>query len=192
MPGVSLGLQVGETLPSGAAVVLPVTSLIGSLASAVVVWLVSTVESVTALVVRTDNVILAHPIRVQIMERLSLLPGDHFRSIVRTLRIGEGDAEYHLHILVRNGLVREVKSNGRCRYYLSGAGADREKNALFARHWAFRDLRLRVLFAVRQEHGTTPASVARTLGISRQLAAYHLGRLVELGLVRRDHGHYRA
>ncbi len=121
-----------------------------------------------------------------------VLPGDHFRSIVRSLRIGVGEGRHHLNVMLRSGLVREHKSNGRCRYYAEGQGPMSDRNELFAKHWDYRDLRLRVLFAVQNLGQAKPSTVAKSLGISRQLAAYHLANLAELGLVTRDGRFYRA
>ncbi len=135
---------------------------------------------------------LDHPTRVRIYNHLLVLPGDHFRSIVRNLSIGIGEGRHHLNVMLRSGLVREDKSNGRCRYYAEGQGPTVERNDLFAKHWDYRDLRLRVLFAVRNLGEAKPSAVARALGISRQLASYHLSNLVELGLVTRDGRRYRA
>jgi len=129
---------------------------------------------------------------VRIYRHLLLLPGDHFRSIVRSLRIAHGTASHHLTVLVRKDLVSVDRGNGRCRYYPRGAGAEAERNQLYQKHWNFRDLRLRVLFATKNLGAAKAAAVARTLGISRQLASYHLERLVDLGLVRREDGAYRA
>lgn len=144
-----------------------------------------------ALVAIPRDVALTHPTRVRIMTHLKLLPGDHFRSIVRMLDLQVSSARHHLGVLLRSGLVREDRARGRLRYYPSGAGSDSERNELFAKHWNYRDLRLRVFHATRNLGSATPATVAAALGISRQLAAYHLASLVELGLVHRDNGRYR-
>ncbi len=135
---------------------------------------------------------LDHPTRVRIYNHLLVLPGDHFRSIVRHLRIGVGEGRHHLNVMLRSGVVREHKTNGRCRYYPQGQDPTSDRNDLFAKHWNYRDLRLRVLFAVRNAVEAKPSTVAKALGISRQLAAYHLANLAELGLVRRDGQIYRA
>ncbi len=135
---------------------------------------------------------LDHPTRIRIYNHLLVLPGDHFRSIVRSLRIGMGEGRHHLNVMLRRGLVREDKANGRCRYYPEGQDLASDRNALFAKHWEYRDLRVRVLFTVRTAGGAKPSTVANALGISRQLAAYHLSCLEELGLVRRDGRSYFA
>ncbi len=135
---------------------------------------------------------LDHPTRVRIYNHLLVLPGDHFRSIVRSLRIGVGEGRHHLSMMLRSGLVREDKTNGRCRYYAAGQGPVTDRNELFAKHWKYRDIRVRVLFAVRSMGEARAAAVAKSLGVSRQLAAYHLANLEELGLVKRSGGVYRA
>lgn len=135
---------------------------------------------------------LEHPTRLCIYRHLVLLPGDHFRSIVRSLGIAHGTASHHLAVLVRNGLVSVDRRNGRCRYYPLGAEAETERNALYRKHWNYRDLRLRILSVTRNLGAAKAAAVARALGISRQLAWYHLERLSELGLLRRENGDYRA
>ncbi len=135
---------------------------------------------------------LDHPTRVRIYNHLLVLPGDHFRSIVRTLRIGVGEGRHHLNVLLRGGFVREDKTNGRCRYYAEGGAPVADRNELFAKHWSYRDLRLRVLFTVRNLGGAKPSTVAKVLNISRQLAAYHLANLEDLGLVAREGRQYRA
>jgi predicted transcriptional regulator len=135
---------------------------------------------------------LEHPTRVRIYRHLLLLPGDHFRSIVRSLGIAHGTASHHLAVLMRRGLVAADRGNGRCRYYPRGAGAEAERNQLYAKHWTYRELRSRVLLATRNLRAARAAEVAHALGISRQLASYHLERLQKQGLLRRQGGVYRA
>ncbi len=132
-----------------------------------------------------------HPVRSRIYAHLLALPGDHFRGIARALHLDVSTARHHLDALVRKGLVVRTNGNGRCRFYPVGQGSRDERNRLYVDHWRYRDLRLRVLVAVRGAGSAGPTDVARALRISRQLAAYHLGQLEELGLVRRDDGRYR-
>ena len=89
-------------------------------------------------------------------------------------------------VLVQDGLIRTEKGNGRRRYYAIGQRSEPQRNHLYERHWEFRDLRMRVLLVMRRLPEATPTSIARTLGISRHRAAYHLHRLSEIGLARRE------
>src|SRR5256886_7596916 len=93
---------------------------------------------------------LKHPIRRRIYDHLVRLPGDHFRSVARSLNLAVGTARYHLNALAREGLVYKQDTNGRARYYVTGGEA--EVNRLYARHWEYRDVRLRILGLRSEEH----------------------------------------
>lgn len=134
---------------------------------------------------------LDHPTRLRILRHLRMLPGDHFRSIVRHLDLSVGETRHHLHVLHRHGLVRELKGGGRSRYYPRDAESDAGRNELYERHWAYRDLRMRVHRRVCDLGTTSAKEVADGLGISRQLAWYHLQRLVASGHLHRDGSRYR-
>lgn len=152
-------------------------------------WLLSLVVSL--LTSGDESEPLEHATRRIIYERLLLLPGDHFRSIARGLHLGHGSARYHLSVLVDRGLVTVEKVDGRARYFAVGPRAEPEKNAIYRKHWVLRDLRGRVLLAARQSQSPNATSVAEHLGISRQLAAYHLARLKESGLLKPEKGPHR-
>ena len=136
--------------------------------------------------------VLNQPTRRRIVEHLRLLPGDHFRSIVRTLHLPLGAARHHLGVLAKRGLVRSERMGGKLRYFAIPKDSALPLNDTFRQYWRYRDLRMRVWSAVLRSPGVRPSDVASSLGVSRQLAAYHLKCLVELGLVVRSHGRYRA
>src|SRR5437773_12546373 len=73
---------------------------------------------------------LKHPIRRRIYDDLARLPGDHFRSVVRSLSLAVGIARYHLDVLAREALVSKQDTNGRARHYITGVAA--EVNVLIA------------------------------------------------------------
>ncbi len=132
---------------------------------------------------------LDHPVRRQIYDHLRLLPGNHFRSVVRSLRLAVGTARYHLNELLEDGLIYKQRVNGKTRYYVTEGEA--EMNRLYARHWEYRDLRLRVLMALRQMENAQPATIAKVLGTSRQLVSYHLRELRQDGRIERHGNRYR-
>ena len=133
---------------------------------------------------------LEHPVRRRICDHLRLLPGDHLRSIARSLQLAVGTARYHLDVLRRQGIIDKRDANGRARYYLTQGEA--EVNRLFELHWDYRDVRLRVLDALRKMEAAPPATIAKSLGVSRQLVSYHLASLERAGLARRHGPRYRS
>ena len=139
-----------------------------------------------------DAIFLRQPTRRRILERLTLIPGDHFRSIVRGLDLSLGAARHHLAALAKRGFVRAERIGGKVRYFATVKGSPPPTNEVFKQYWKYRDLRVRVWSAVVRMPDARPSTVAQSLGVSRQLAAYHLQRLTELGLVSRSHGRYVA
>ena len=134
---------------------------------------------------------LEHPTRARIYDHLLVLPGDHFRSIVRHLGLSHGTATHHLGVLVKSGVVGIDRADGRARYYPKSAGSEADRNALYAKHWNYRGVQRRVLLVIRTMSAATAAAVAKSLGISRQLASYHLQQLADRGIVQRENGHFR-
>ena len=132
-----------------------------------------------------------HPTRLRILSHLEIVPGDSFRSIARSVEVSPGEARHHLNVLMRRGRVREQKGVRRCRYYVNGE-RNTDRNETFQAYWALRECRLRVLRAVRDRGAVTPSQVSAALGISRQLASYHLLRLAASGEVGRVGGTYFA
>jgi predicted transcriptional regulator len=134
---------------------------------------------------------LDHPTRRRIYDHLLALPGDHFRSIARSLDLGMGVARHHLDVLLSRDLVYADKSSGRVRYYVKTPSAQIEMNDLYAKHWTLRDTRQRILRVVQTMDVATPTKVAGMMGISRQLAAYHLAQLEKAGVLRYEKRGYR-
>jgi predicted ArsR family transcriptional regulator len=118
--------------------------------------------------------------------------GDHFRSIARSLGLSIGTTRHHLAVLSKAGLVRGEYIGPRCRYFALTTGSGSGSNEQGRRYWQTHDLRARVWSAVQTLPNPSPSTVASLLGVSRQLAAYHLGHLAELGIVESIDGQYRA
>lgn len=134
---------------------------------------------------------LDHPTRLRIYKHVLTIPGDHFRSILRTLQLSVGVARHHLNVLVAHGLIRQDNTNGRARFYAASHSAEPEINKLYMRYWEVSQLRARILATVKRSNHTTPSDVARMMGISRQLAAYHLDQMVRSGAIKRMKTGYR-
>lgn len=133
-----------------------------------------------------------HPSRARIYDHLLRVPGDHFRSIARSLGLSLGTTGHHLGVLVDAGLLYARRFDGHRRFFPRGHESQRELNALFEKHWNYRDLRIRVQLAVQRLRDARLCTIAAALGISRQLAAYHLSCLVRDGRALRVGDRYVA
>ncbi len=131
----------------------------------------------------TAGNLLAHANRRRIVKHLESVPGDHFRSIVRSLNLSRGTVRYHLLVLKRGNLVRSERIAGKRRFFVVARGYAPLMNEVYKRYWRQTDLRSRVWSAVLRLPDPRPSTVAATLGLSRQLAAYHLKKLAEAGRV---------
>src|SRR2546427_12176533 len=67
---------------------------------------------------------LKHPIRRRIYDHLVRLPGDHFRSVARSLNLAGGTARYSFDALARGGVGYKPGTNRRGRYYVPGGRGD--------------------------------------------------------------------
>ncbi len=135
------------------------------------------------------TVLLEHPTREKILAHLEVVPGDHFRSIVRSVKVSVGETRHHLNILMRRGLVREQRGSRVCRYY-SARTRQSDRTTVFEAFWRLTDCRHQVLTVVQERNVVRPSEVAIALGISRQLADYHLQHLAATGEIHREQGSY--
>lgn len=132
---------------------------------------------------------VGHPTRASILSHLDKVPGNHFNGIVRGVGKSVGEVRHHLNVLKRGQWVREVHQGRRCRYYAERTTSE-ARNRAFETIWAGQDNRLRVFQVVAQRGAVRPLQVASEIGISRQLATYHLMRLAGAGQIHRAQGIY--
>jgi len=120
--------------------------------------------------------------RHRVAERISDTPGIHFNELVRALDLAPGQVQYHLKRLRSAGVVTEQRLYGRTHYYPPTYDEwERRALALLARETAAD-----VVAVVLDEGRATPTEVAETVGIARSTLEWHLDRLVEQDLVRKE------
>jgi predicted transcriptional regulator len=149
------------------------------------------IAKVVRIAANLNRNVLDQPNRRRIVQHLTVQPGDHFRSIVRSLDLSVGTTRHHLTVLAKEGLVRSERIGSKCRYFALAQGRRAPLNETYRMFWRFRELRMRVWSALQRIPDPRPSTVAASLGVSRQLAAYHLKRLAQQGLVVSDRGRYR-
>lgn len=130
--------------------------------------------------IRSDE-LLEHPRRRGIYETVLAHPGIHFRELHRASGGAYGPFLFHIRLLSEGGYLRSER-RGRYRQVfatVSPPGATSGAPAI-------PNPVARAVFAALAEGAVRPGDVAVRLGVSRQLASYHLQRLEKAGLVRRD------
>lgn len=127
--------------------------------------------------------LLEHPTRERIYEIAGEDPGIHFAELRRRTDTARGNLDHHLRRMVDEGLLEERSLAGyRCVFQRGRVPEDVMRAAGCVRSKTAR----RVLAAVARSPGATAAALARSLDVARSTVSYHVGSLVEAGLVDRE------
>ncbi len=120
--------------------------------------------------------VLDHFIRGQIYGYLVVHPGDNYTTIKRNLDLKNGTLTYHLDVLEREGFVKS-QVRGIKRYYYP-TGVKMPDNGT-----GFPAIKEDIIRRVEETPGITISDLASLLGVSRQLANYHLRALIREGYI---------
>ena len=111
-------------------------------------------------------------------------PGVHFRELVRSLDLAQGQVQHHVRRLQRSDALVTEDYRGRTHYYPPAFDA-RERRAIAAlRRETARDV---VTFLLAQGE-SAPATVVESVGVARSTLEWHLEALVAAGLVEKRRG----
>jgi len=123
-----------------------------------------------------DEKVLDQFTRGQIYGYVRVHPGDSFTDLKRNLQLENGVLAYHLQVLEKEGLVRS-RTKGTRRLYFSLESVPVEDGGL-------HELQQRMIEVLAAKPGLTVRELADALGVSRQLAIYHLRALTSQGKAR--------
>lgn len=118
--------------------------------------------------------VLDHARRQAVYDAVRNRPGARFEELRRGLDLSYGALAYHLRVLEREGYLTARTDWSRRRFYPSGLAPPSAQA---------REVADRIVALVTQQPGLGQSDVARALGMSRQLAAYHLGVVAAGGRV---------
>ena len=120
--------------------------------------------------------------RARIARHVARNPGVHFSELVRELGFASGQIQYHTRKLVDAGEIEREEAYGKTHYFEPGFDPwERRLLALFRRETA------RGVIGYLLEHdGATPTAVADELDIARSTLEWHLDRLIDEDVIRKD------
>jgi len=122
--------------------------------------------------------------RNAILECVDENPGIHFNELVRSVSLATGQVQYHMYSLIEEDEVEEFSLYGKTHYYPPEYPEEDHGAVALLRRETAREV---VLYLV--ENGRSrPDEVADDLGIARSTLEWHLGRLVDQGLVDKERG----
>jgi len=105
-------------------------------------------------------------------------------DIKRNLQLNNGTLTHHLSVLERDGLVRSKNVGTRKLFFAKGARVPEDGGGM-------HEVQQQILKHLQESGGLAVSDVAGVIGISRQLAIYHLRDLSRRGLVRIERRAFR-
>jgi len=104
-------------------------------------------------------------------------PGDTYSDIKRNLELNNGSLTWHLLRLEKDGLIKSKVQGTRKRYYPAKMAIP-ESNGV-----VLHNIQVKLLESVEMNPGKPIVILAEELGVSRQLATYHVRQLLQKGLI---------
>lgn len=113
-------------------------------------------------------------------------PGAHFSKLRDDLRLGTGEAQYHLRKLEDDGEIESMKDADYRRYFPAGRFDEVDKRAL---GYLRRETPRGMVLALLREPEATGAELAAELGVSRPTISAAAAALDDAGLLERTDGY---
>jgi predicted transcriptional regulator len=113
-------------------------------------------------------------------------PGAHFSKLRDDLRLGTGEAQYHLRKLEEAGEIESAKDADYRRYFPADRFDDLDKRAL---GYLRRDTPRGMVLALLRDPDATGAELAAALGVSRPTVSAAAAALDDAGLLDRSDGY---
>jgi DNA-binding transcriptional ArsR family regulator len=133
-------------------------------------------------------------VRERIFAAIRATPGISASDLAKLADVSWGTTIYHLDVLEQNRMVTSLRRGRHRRYFENGAelGASKDAFAVLA-----NPVTAGVADTIRHAPGATQKELASATGMSPQALHWHLARLVEVGVVRKERAgrfvkHYAA
>ncbi|MDG6906326.1 MAG: winged helix-turn-helix transcriptional regulator [Nitrososphaerota archaeon] len=117
-----------------------------------------------------------------IFEYVKAHPGTHLRRIGRELGLGNGDLQYNLYILEKQGKVSATKRGLYKFVFPSGIFGEKETAILSA---LSTESQREILIHLMKNPALSQSQIAHLVGLTPATISWHMKRLVDLGLVER-------
>ena len=117
---------------------------------------------------------------------LATTPGAHFSKLRDDLRLGTGEAQYHLRELAERDVVDSWKDGDYRRYVPAGRFSDFERRAL---GYLRRDTARGLVVGLLKDPDATGTELAARLDVSAPTVSKHAAALADAGLLDRSDGY---
>jgi predicted transcriptional regulator len=134
--------------------------------------------------------LLNHPVRHRIQGYIIGNPGAHFALIKQDLNLGNGQLIYHLKRLSEANLIYSKEDGIKKRFY--PVDFPRSKTTIYI----LNEIQKKIFGVIEKRPGISQKKIANSTGISRQVAGYHLSKLEQEGMIKKEvvgrHARYYA
>ncbi len=129
-----------------------------------------------------DKKILELETRKKIYLVIKEFAGSHFREIQRKSGLSVGSVQYHLHYLVKNGLVKEIKKDNNLVYFPREFTAGNTALLSFLRQESIRKIILFIMTNKNCNH----EQIVKYAGLSPSTISWHLKKLQQQGIIKSE------
>ena len=119
----------------------------------------------------------------RIFAYISQHPGIHLRQICRELGLAMGDVQYHVHRLEKGGRVSSTRRGLYRFFYPTGLFGEKQRDILSV---LTLDTPRELLLHMLVEPGSDQDALVKAVSVSQPTVSWHLKRLIDLGIVRRE------
>jgi predicted transcriptional regulator len=124
--------------------------------------------------------LLNHPVRHRVHGYIIGNPGAHFALIKQDLNLGNGQLIYHLKRLRDANLIYSKEDGIKKRFY--PFDFPRAKTKIYI----LNEIQEKIFGIIQKRPGISQKKIANSTGISRQVAGYHLTKLEEEGIIKKE------
>lgn len=104
-------------------------------------------------------------------------PGIHFRELERETKLASGTLQYHLHVMIKSGLITEIKDGNYTRYYTTDVSLTPwDKKVLGALQ---RELRRGIILFILENPDCEHRDIVRRFKVSAPTITYHIKALLK-------------
>ena len=121
--------------------------------------------------------------RKRIYEEIVMNPGLHFRELQRRLNMPTGMLEYHLNVMIKDGVIIVREEGKYRRFFANTVMSSKERKILGL---LSNDIARKIVIFVLENERVNHKKIVEYINLSPSTVSYHLNKLVKNGILKRE------
>ncbi len=121
--------------------------------------------------------------RKKIYETIAMNPGLHFRELQRRLNMPTGMLEYHLDVMIKDGIIISRQDGKYRRFFANTVMSTKERKILGVLR---NDVARKIVIFVLEKKMVKHRDIVEHIKLSPSTISYHLDKLVKNGILKRE------